>query len=110
MSGFALKAVVIVIVIALIGVIAARAFRRVRPSKPAAAAPPAKAGTLSQRMPVLLLPLAGAVLVVAGFFLGLISFTSRYTADLLPLRIAAVVLFVAGIGVLLVGPLRRRGR
>lgn len=109
MSGLALKAVVIVIVIALIGVIVARAFRRVRPSKPAETAPPAKPGTLIQRMPVLL-PIAGAVLVAAGFFMGLISFTSRYTDDLLPMRIAAVVLFVAGIGVLLVGPLRRRGR
>ncbi|WP_193597618.1 hypothetical protein [Microbacterium sp. YJN-G] len=91
MSSFAVKAVIIVIVIALIGVLIARAFRRVRPGA---------AGTTRQRMP-LLFALAGAVLLAIGFVLALASFTSRYTADLLPARIAAVVAFAAGVVVLL---------
>ena len=91
MSSFAVKAVIIVIVIALIGVLIARAFHRVRPGA---------AGTARQRMP-LLFALVGAVLLAIGFVLALASFTSRYTADLLPARIAAVVAFAAGVVVLL---------
>ena len=94
MSGFALKAVIIAIVIALLAVIVLRAFRRVTPAKAVAAGP------IRQRMPVLF-ALIGAVLLAAGFVMALASFTSRYTHDLLPMRIASVVLFVAGVCTLL---------
>lgn len=93
MSGFALKAVLIAIAVALLLVIVARAFRRVKPS-------PVKAASRRQRMPVLF-GLIGAVLLAAGFVMALASFASRYTHDLLPMRIAAVALFVAGLGTLL---------
>ncbi|MGF2949253.1 hypothetical protein [Microbacterium alcoholitolerans] len=93
MSGFALKVVIIAIAVALLVVIVARAFRRVKPS-------PAKAASRRQRMPVLF-GLVGAVLLAAGFIMALASFTSRYTHELLPMRIAAVVLFAAGLGTLL---------
>ncbi|MFD5224202.1 hypothetical protein ACFWHT_01135 [Microbacterium sp. NPDC058342] len=91
MSGFAVKAVIVLIVVALIAVIVARFFRRVAP---------ARAVSRRQRMP-LLVPLAGAVLLVAGFILGVAAFASRYTAELLPARIASVIVFLAGICVLL---------
>src|SRR5690606_32376212 len=45
--------------------------------------------------------LIGAVLLAIGFILALASFTSRYTEDLLPARIAAVVAFLLGLAVLL---------
>lgn len=93
MSGFAAKAVIFAIVIALLAVIIARAFRRVRPA-------PAKPVSQRQRMPLLFL-LVGAVLLGIGFIMALASFTSPYTHDLLPMRIVSVVLFVAGLGVLL---------
>lgn len=91
MSGFAVKAVIILIVIALVGVIIARFFRRVAP---------AKVVTKRQRMPLLVL-LAGAVLIAAGFVLGLAAFASRYTAQLLPARIASVVVFLAGLAIMI---------
>lgn len=90
MSGFAVKAVIVLIAIALICVLVARFFRRVTP---------AKAVLRRQRMPLLVV-VAGAVLLVAGFVLSLAAFTSRYTEQLLPARIASVVLVVVGIAVL----------
>ncbi|MGM7698499.1 hypothetical protein [Microbacterium sp. A84] len=47
------------------------------------------------RMPIFV-PLVGAVLLSVGVLLALVSFTSRYTADLLPMRIASVVVALAG--------------
>jgi len=90
-TGFAIKAVIFVIAIALVVVLVARAFRRVRPGA---------AGAARQRMPMLFW-LIGAVLLAIGFILALASFTSRYTEDLLPARIAAVVAFLLGLAVLL---------
>lgn len=91
MPGFAVKAVIILIVIALVGVIIARLLRRVTP---------AKTVLKRQRMP-LFVPLAGAVLMAAGFTLGLAAFASRYTAELLPARIASVTVFLAGLAAVL---------
>lgn len=48
------------------------------------------------RMPIFV-PLVGWVLLAVGFLLALVSFTSRYTADLLPMRIAAVAITVGGL-------------
>ncbi|UNK70652.1 hypothetical protein [Microbacterium sp. H1-D42] len=93
MSGLGLKVVVITIVIALLVVIVARAFRRVRPA-------PVKQAPLRQRMP-LLFALVGAALLAIGFVMALASFTSQYTHELLPMRVTSVVLFVAGLCVLL---------
>src|SRR5690606_35847147 len=90
-SGFVVKAVVFLIVIALIVVLIARFFRRVTP---------AKAALRRQRMPLLVV-LVGAVLLAAGFILGLAAFASQYTAQLLPARIASAVLFVAGVAILI---------
>ena len=94
MSGFALKTVIIAIAIALLAVIVLRAFRRVRPAQVS------KAATRRQRMPVLFL-LVGAVVLAAGFVMALAAFVSRYTHDLLPMRIASVALFVVGLCTLL---------
>ncbi len=91
MSGFVVKVVIFLIVIALLVVLIARFFRRVTPTK---------AVLKRQRMPLLVV-LAGTVLLTAGFILGLAAFASRYTAQLLPARIASVVLFVAGIAILI---------
>lgn len=91
MSGFVVKVVIFLIVIALIVVLIARFFRRVTPTKVV---------LKRQRMPLLVV-LVGAVLLAAGFILGLAAFASRYTAQLLPARIASVVLFVAGIALLI---------
>ncbi|BDZ39741.1 hypothetical protein [Microbacterium suwonense] len=91
MSGFAVKTVIILIVIALVVVLIARAFRRVAP---------AKVTTRRQRMPMLVV-VAGVVLLAAGFLLGVAAFASRYTAQLLPARIASVVLFLVGVALLL---------
>lgn len=91
MSGFAAKAVIILIVVTLVVVLVARFFRRVTPANP---------GTRRQRMP-LLVPLAGAVLIVAGSLLALASFSSRYTPELLPARIASAVVIIAGLAALL---------
>lgn len=99
MTGFALKTVIIVVVIALVVIVVARMFHR--PS-PAGSRPQGAAG----RSP-LLAWLGAAVLLAAGFFLALVSFTSRYTADLLPMRIAAVAALVAGGVVLLIASRRR---
>src|SRR5690606_8636048 len=51
------------------------------------------------RMPVFV-PLAGGLLVAIAFILGMTAFTSRFTADLLPLRIASVVVLLTGIAML----------
>ncbi|MDT0156004.1 hypothetical protein Q9R19_00020 [Microbacterium sp. ARD32] len=90
MSGFAVKAVIVLVVITLVVVIVARFFRRVAPAS----------ATRRQRMPIFV-PLAGGALLVAGAALGFVSFASRYTDDLLALRIASVVVFLAGVAVLL---------
>ncbi|WP_336644887.1 hypothetical protein [Microbacterium sp. USHLN186] len=97
MPGFALKTVIIVIAIALLVIVVARAFRRGPVEAP------------GQRMPLLGV-LSAAALLAVGFLLALISFTSQYTADLLPLRIAAVVAVVAGAVVLLISTRRARRR
>lgn len=91
MPGFAVKAVIVVIAITFVVLLIARFFRRAAPT-----APPSR----RQRMPMLVV-LAGAVLLAAGFTLGLAAFASRYTAQLLPARIASVVVFLAGIALLL---------
>lgn len=52
------------------------------------------------RMPVFV-PLGGGLLVAISFILGMLAFTSRYTRDLLPLRVASVVVMVAGAAMLL---------
>src|SRR5690606_16916653 len=90
-SGFAVKVVIFLVVIALVVVLIARFFRRVTP---------VKATHRRQRMP-LLVALAGAVLLTAGFILGLAAFASRYAAQLLPAPIASVALFLAGIASLI---------
>lgn len=90
MSGFAVKAVIVLIAIALVGVLVARFFRRITP---------AKAVQRRQRMP-LLVAIAGVVLIAAGFILSLAAFTSRYTEQLLPARIASVALVLVGLAVL----------
>ena len=100
MTGFALKAAIIVIVIALVAIVIARAFRRVPPGSGRAPAP---------RMPVPAL-LAGAALLVTGFLLALVSFTSRYTDDLMPMRIAAVAALIVGAAVLYFSARRARRR
>lgn len=48
------------------------------------------------RMPIFV-PLAGWLLLAVGFLLALTAFTSRYTADLLPMRIASLVIAVGGV-------------
>ncbi|PKI91161.1 hypothetical protein CW368_07840 [Actinomycetales bacterium SN12] len=101
MTGFALKTVIIVVVIALVVIVVARMFHRPSPG----ASPSRAAG----RMP-LLAWVGAAVLLAAGFFLALVSFTSRYTEDLLPMRIAAVVALLAGGAVLFVASRRARKR
>lgn len=91
MSGFAVKAMIVLIVIMLIVVFIARFFRRVSPVK-----------TTSQRLKMrIIVPLAGSVLLAVGFMLALVSFASRYTHELLPMRIAAGVTFVTGACVLI---------
>jgi len=90
-SGFVVKVVIFLILIALVVVIIARFFRRVTP---------AKAVLKRQRMPLLVV-LAGAVLLGAGFILGLAAFASQYTAQLLPARIASATLFVVGLAILI---------
>ncbi|GAA3933605.1 hypothetical protein [Microbacterium soli] len=91
MTGFAVKAVIVLIAIALLGVLIARFFRRVTP---------VRAATRRQRMPLLVV-LIGAVLIVAGLILGLAVFTARYTPQLLPARIASVAVFVVGVVLLI---------
>ncbi|MDQ0614376.1 hypothetical protein QF046_002017 [Microbacterium sp. W4I4] len=91
MSGFVVKVVIFLIVIAVILVFIARFFRRVTP---------VKAVQRRQRMPLLVV-LVGAVLLTAGFILGLAAFASPYTAQLLPARIASAVLFVVGLAILI---------
>lgn len=86
MSGFAIKAIIVLVAIMLILVFIARFVRRVSP---------AKSVSLRQRMPVFVALFGGALLAI-GFVLALSSFVSRYTAELLVMRIAAVVTFVAG--------------
>lgn len=103
MSGLPLKAVIIVILIAVVLIVIARMFHRPDPATEQAAARKAS----GQRMR-LLTWLGAAVLLAAGFFLALVSFTSRYTADLLPMRIAAVAALVAGGAVLFFGSRRAR--
>ncbi|QMU96946.1 hypothetical protein FVO59_06695 [Microbacterium esteraromaticum] len=103
MTGLALKTVIIVVVIALIVIVIARMFHRPAPGKSLSKGAPA------QRMP-LLVWLGAAVLLAAGFFLALVSFTSRYTEDLLPMRIAAVVALLAGGAVLFFASRRARKR
>lgn len=90
MSGFTAKAVVIVIALLMLAIIVSRAFRR-----PVSA----KAAAKRQRMPLLVL-LVGIALLAIGFFLSLGSFTSPFHAQLLPMRIAGVTLFVAGLAVI----------
>lgn len=48
------------------------------------------------RMPVFVL-LAGWLLLAVGFLLALSAFTSRYTEDLLPMRIASLAVGAAGV-------------
>lgn len=91
MSGFVAKAVIIAIVIALVIVVIARFFRRVTPAK--------QVGK-RQRMPLLVV-LAGAVLLIAGAVLGVVTFAARFTAELLPARIASVVVVLLGLGLIL---------
>lgn len=90
MSGFVAKAVIIAIVIALILVVVARFFRRVTPAKQV---------VRRQRMPLLVV-LAGAVLLVAGTVLGVVTFATRFTAELLPARIASVAVALIGLGLI----------
>ena len=101
MTGFPLKTVIIVVVIALVVIVIARMFHRPSPG--------ASRSQAAGRMP-LLAWLGAAVLLAAGFFLALVSFTSRYTEDLLPMRIAAVVALLAGGTVLFVASRRARRR
>ncbi|MGW9627167.1 hypothetical protein [Microbacterium sp. NPDC055521] len=102
MTGFALKTVIIVVVIALVVIVVARSFHRQPPSAPRSQGP-------GRRMPVLTW-LAAAVLLAVGFLLALVSFTSRYTDELLPMRIAAVAALLAGGAVLLVASRLARKR
>lgn len=104
MSGFALKTAIIVVVIVLIVIVVARMFHRPKPVKGRSQGQPG-----AQRMPLLAL-LGAAVLLAAGFFLALVSFTSRFTEDLLPMRIAAVAALLAGGAVLFFGSRRARRR
>lgn len=48
------------------------------------------------RMPIFV-PLVGWVLLAVGFLLALVSFTSRYNADLLPMRIASLAIVAGGV-------------
>lgn len=80
----------IVIALLLLVIIVSRAFRRPDPVRMAAK---------RQRMPLLAL-LIGVGLAAIGFILTLGAFTSPYTAQLLPMRIAGVTLFVVGLGVI----------
>ncbi|MGX1793710.1 hypothetical protein ACWIDW_12300 [Microbacterium sp. NPDC055312] len=102
MTGFALKTVIIVVVIALVVIVVARSFHRQPPN----VSRPQGSG---RRMPVLAW-LAAAVLLGVGFVLALVSFTSRFTDELLPMRIAAVAALLAGGAVLLVASRRARNR
>lgn len=91
MPGFVVKTVIVLIAIAIVCVLIARFFRRVTP---------ARAVLRRQRMPLLVV-LVGAVLLAAGFILGLAAFASQYTAQLLPARIASAVLFLTGLAILI---------
>lgn len=102
MTGFALKTVIIVVVIALVVIVVARSFHRQPPSAP-------RSQRSGRRMPVLAW-LGAAVLLAVGFLLALVSFTSRYTDELMPMRIAAVAALLAGGAVLLVASRRARKR
>ena len=102
MTGFALKTAIIVVVIALVVIVIARMFHRPSPGN-------GRQQGAARRMP-LLTWLGSAVLLAAGFFLALVSFTSRYTEDLLPMRIAAVAALLAGGAVLFVSSRRARKR
>jgi len=102
-TGLALKTAIIVIVIAVVVIVIARMFHRPAPGKSPLQSGPA------QRIP-LLAWLGAAVLLAAGFFLALVSFTSRYTEDLLPMRIAAVAALLAGGAVLFIASRRARKR
>jgi len=101
-TGFALKAVIIVIVIALVAIVIARMFHRPAPIEERHDRP-------QRRMPLWAWLTAAALLVIA-FVLALVSFVSRYTADLLLMRVAAVVALLAGGVVLLVAGRRARRR
>lgn len=102
MTGFALKTVIIVVVIAVVVIVIARMFHRPSPQT-------SRSSVATRRIP-LLAWLGAAVLLTVGFLLALVSFTSRYTDELLPLRIAAVAALLAGGVVLFVASRRARRR
>jgi hypothetical protein len=89
-SGFVAKAVIIAIVIALVIVVVARFFRRVTPARQV---------VTRQRMPLLVL-LAGAALLVAGAVLAVVTFAARFAMELLPARIASIVVALIGVGLI----------
>lgn len=87
MSAFALKYALIALAIVLVAGGVWWAMKRPNRSKRA----PAR-----MRMPIFV-PLVGWLLLAVGFLLALTAFTSRYTADLLPMRIASLLIGVAGV-------------
>lgn len=91
MTGFAVKTVIVLIAIMMLVVLLSRFFRKAKPTAPT---------SRRQRMPLLFALIAGGLLAI-GFTLALASFTSRYTAELLPMRIASVVVFLTGASMML---------
>ncbi len=87
MSAFALKYALIALAILLVAAGVWWAMKRPNRSKRA----PSRV-----RMPIFV-PLAGWLLLAVGFLLALSAFTSRYTADLLPMRIASLVIAAGGV-------------
>ena len=87
MSAFALKYALIALAILLVAAGVWWAMKRPNRSKRA----PSRV-----RMPIFV-PLAGWVLLAIGFLMALSAFTSRFTADLLPMRIASLVIAAGGV-------------
>ncbi|MDQ0643727.1 hypothetical protein [Microbacterium murale] len=87
MSAFALKYALIAL--AIVVVVAGVWWALKRPNR-------SKRAPARLRMPIFV-PLAGWLLLAVGFLLALSAFTSRYTADLLPMRIASLVVGAGGV-------------
>jgi len=86
-SAFALKYALIALAILLVAAGVWWAMKRPNRSKRA----PSRV-----RMPIFV-PVAGWLLLVIGFLLALTAFASRYTADLLPMRIASLAIAAGGV-------------
>lgn len=87
MSAFALKYALVALAIVIVAAGVWWAVKRPNRSKRT----PSR-----MRMPIFV-PIVGWLLLVVGFLMGLSAFASRYTADLLPMRIASLAIAAAGV-------------